>query len=101
MANIARYVDEDGHLPPETETGNGGFPAWKPTGHELAIMLTLAIISLMVSLDATIIITSLSVRQQRIVCPVDMASDNTVDRLSSKPSTRARLKAFGSAHPTS
>jgi hypothetical protein len=36
-------------------------PAWKPSGHEWAIMLTLAIISLMVSLDATVIITSLSV----------------------------------------
>ncbi|KAK5421901.1 hypothetical protein LTR06_000158 [Exophiala xenobiotica] len=35
-------------------------PAWKPSGHEWAIMLTLAIISLMVSLDATVIITSLS-----------------------------------------
>ena len=34
---------------------------WKPTGHELMVMLTLSVVSLMVSLDATIIITSLSV----------------------------------------
>ncbi|KIV87194.1 hypothetical protein PV11_02756 [Exophiala sideris] len=33
---------------------------WKPSGHELMVMLTLAVVSLMVSLDATIIITSLS-----------------------------------------
>ncbi|KAK6384917.1 hypothetical protein LTS17_002480 [Exophiala oligosperma] len=59
MANVAQHVDEDVHLP-STEPENVDVPAWKPSGHELAIMLTLAIISLMVSLDATIIITSLS-----------------------------------------
>lgn len=37
-------------------------PGWKPSRQEVMIMLTLAIISLMVSLDATVIITSLSVR---------------------------------------
>ncbi|TLD36664.1 hypothetical protein E2P81_ATG02446 [Venturia nashicola] len=35
-------------------------PEWKPTTHELLIMLSLAVISLMVSLDASIIITSLT-----------------------------------------
>ncbi|EHY59287.1 MFS transporter L2 [Exophiala dermatitidis] len=35
-------------------------PGWKPSRQEVMIMLTLAIISLMVSLDATVIITSLS-----------------------------------------
>ncbi|KAI1624427.1 DNA repair protein RAD50 [Exophiala viscosa] len=33
---------------------------WKPSGHELLVMLTLSVVSLMVSLDATTIITSLS-----------------------------------------
>ncbi|EXJ94395.1 hypothetical protein A1O1_02789 [Capronia coronata CBS 617.96] len=35
-------------------------PRWKPSTQELIIMLTLAVTSLMVSLDATVIITSLS-----------------------------------------
>ncbi|KAE9987975.1 hypothetical protein EG328_000919 [Venturia inaequalis] len=35
-------------------------PNWKPSTHELLIMLSLAVISLMVSLDASIIITSLT-----------------------------------------
>lgn len=34
---------------------------WSPTRHELLIMITLSIISLMVALDACIIVTSLSV----------------------------------------
>lgn len=34
---------------------------WKPSRQELMIMLTLAIVSFMVSLDATVIVTSLSV----------------------------------------
>ncbi|KAF3761690.1 MFS general substrate transporter [Cryphonectria parasitica EP155] len=33
---------------------------WKPSGHELMIMIVLSVISCMVSLDATIIVTSLS-----------------------------------------
>jgi len=36
-------------------------PVWKPTTHEFLIMISLAIISIMISLDATIIVTSLSV----------------------------------------
>ncbi|KAI0124040.1 major facilitator superfamily transporter [Xylariales sp. AK1849] len=33
---------------------------WKPTGHELLIIITLAIVSLLVALDASIIVTSLA-----------------------------------------
>jgi hypothetical protein len=36
-------------------------PKWKPDWTEIMIMVTLAILSLMVSLDATVIVTSLSV----------------------------------------
>ena len=36
-------------------------PRWKPNWTETMIMVTLAILSLMVSLDATVILTSLSV----------------------------------------
>ena len=38
---------------------------WKPQKHELYILLTLSIISLMVALDATVIVTSLSVGPDR------------------------------------
>ena len=34
---------------------------WKPTGHELAIMLILSLTSFVVSLDATVIVTSIGV----------------------------------------
>lgn len=36
---------------------------WKPTTHQLMIMVALSVISFMVSLDACIIVTSLSVRE--------------------------------------
>src|ERR1700742_1876772 len=36
-------------------------PEWKPSFHQVAILISLATISLMISLDATVIITSLSV----------------------------------------
>ena len=36
-------------------------PVWKPTNHQLLIMISLSITSLMISLDATIVITSLTV----------------------------------------
>lgn len=36
---------------------------WQPSKHEKAVIYTLAIINLIVSLDATIIVTSLAVRQ--------------------------------------
>lgn len=47
-----KVVDES--LRQETE--------WKPTTHQLMIMIALSVISFMVSLDACIIVTSLSVR---------------------------------------
>ncbi len=34
---------------------------WKPSRHELLIIITLALVSMMISLDATIIVTSLGV----------------------------------------
>ena len=36
-------------------------PEWKPSRHELLIIITLAIVSLLVALDASVIVTSLSV----------------------------------------
>jgi hypothetical protein len=36
-------------------------PEWKPTVHELAIMLTLSTTSLMISLDASIVVTTIGV----------------------------------------
>lgn len=48
----------------ELESDQGAEPKqeeWKPQKQELLVMLTLSIISLMVALDATIIVTSLSV----------------------------------------
>lgn len=46
---------------PTTHRGNESTdPVWKPSMHQLAIMICLAIISFMISLDATIIITTLS-----------------------------------------
>lgn len=50
--NKLEVVDES--LRQETE--------WKPTTHQLMIMVALSVISFMVSLDACIIVTSLSVR---------------------------------------
>lgn len=48
---------------------------WKPTTHQLMIMVALSVISFMVSLDACIIVTSLSVRittqpSHNLPCPV-------------------------------
>ncbi|KIW60705.1 hypothetical protein PV05_00904 [Exophiala xenobiotica] len=57
MADTERTANDSGQ---HTARDQDVAPAWKPSGHEWAIMLTLAIISLMVSLDATVIITSLS-----------------------------------------
>ena len=53
---------EDGSLV-EGSTGqvDAGSLDWKPTTHQLLIMVTLSIVSFMVSLDACIIVTSLSV----------------------------------------
>ncbi|KAF2489088.1 MFS general substrate transporter [Lophium mytilinum] len=56
------YIASSNSSTTEKRRSNGTkeAPPWKPNPHELAIMLSLALISLMVSLDATIVITSLS-----------------------------------------
>ena len=46
----------------EDDESQSETPPWKPSRHELMIMATLATLSLMVSLDSSIIVTSLSVR---------------------------------------
>ncbi|KAJ9130780.1 Major facilitator superfamily transporter [Pleurostoma richardsiae] len=46
-------------------------PGWKPSTHELLVMLTLSVVSFMVALDACIIVTSLS----SIV--IDLGGDST------------------------
>ncbi|KAI1175260.1 major facilitator superfamily transporter [Nemania sp. FL0916] len=49
---ITSTVDSEAQQPPEEE--------WKPSNHEKAVIYTLAITSLIVALDATIVITPLS-----------------------------------------
>ncbi len=39
-----------------------GRAQWKPSTHELSIMISLSVISFMIALDASVIVTSLSVR---------------------------------------
>ena len=56
-------------------------PKWKPKRQEVMIMLTLAILSLMVSLDATVIVTSLAVRAEPEPFIVLMHSDTCSRRL--------------------
>jgi len=58
VATIEKSQEPDAVQVPEANNG----PEWKPTLHELLILVSLAAISLMVSLDATILVTSLSVR---------------------------------------
>lgn len=57
QSGVADLGRGDGAVP---DTDNAG--KWRPSGHELMVMITLAVVSLMVSLDATVIITSLSVQ---------------------------------------
>lgn len=57
---------------------------WKPTTHQLMIMIALSVISFMVSLDACIIVTSLSVRDS----PIDPV---TTQSSVSHPSTESPL----------
>lgn len=45
---------------------DSAFSHWKPSSRDLMIMITLSGLSLMVSLDASIIVTSLSVRMSRL-----------------------------------
>lgn len=56
--NTTSTISEDVETGPKP---SDALTAWSPTRHELLIMLTLSIISLMVALDACIIVTSLSV----------------------------------------
>ncbi|KAK8002396.1 hypothetical protein PG989_002115 [Apiospora arundinis] len=55
--NTTSTISEDVETGPKP---SDALTAWSPTRHELLIMLTLSIISLMVALDACIIVTSLS-----------------------------------------
>lgn len=43
----------------ETQEPSSVIPEWKPSLHEVAILTSLALISLMIALDATIVITAL------------------------------------------
>ena len=43
------------------ESVSSPFEVWSPSSHELSIMVVLSILSLMVSLDASVIVTSLNV----------------------------------------
>lgn len=45
----------------DADTAGAQPQIWKPNRHELGVMLTLSLTSLLVALDATIIVTSLSV----------------------------------------
>lgn len=42
---------------------------WKPSTHEVMVMIVLSVISFMVSLDATIIVTSLTVSVSGLAVP--------------------------------
>jgi hypothetical protein len=48
------------------ETLVSGLQPWKPSTHELFIMLSLSLISFMIALDATIVVTSINVQDQYI-----------------------------------
>lgn len=72
--NLARIsmvpVEEQGNMRAQSpdsvkdeEANLDAQPDWKPSRHELAIMLTLAITSMMISLDATIVVTTIEVRK--------------------------------------
>lgn len=56
---------------------------WKPTTHQLMIMVALSVISFMVSLDACIIVTSLSVRETPSPVPPVPPSPNPASRVTS------------------
>jgi hypothetical protein len=67
ISSIGKYDTED--FPPssrgsgtDTEAARETDKAWKPQYREWLIMITLSVISLMVALDATILVTVLPVR---------------------------------------
>ena len=68
---------------------------WKPTSKEWMIMLTLAIGSFMVSLDATVIVTSLSVCTRTSWGSRYKVDANVRLRQLSRLWTRRRLQASG------
>ena len=53
-------------VPADIESAKGGQVEWKPQKQEYLVMLTLSIISLMVALDATILVTVLPVSYMSI-----------------------------------
>jgi hypothetical protein len=64
---------------------------WKPSRHELLIIITLALVSLMISLDATIVVTSIGVIKSLASSFIFL----THSRQSSPISMVPLLKAFG------
>lgn len=72
---------------------------WEPSKHEKAIIYTLAILNLIVSLDATIIVTSLTVRQP-LHTPASLGSQliGILYRLLLAILAAQPLKRSGSAH---
>jgi hypothetical protein len=61
MAESERKDDGSRITESEVTSSESDAAVWKPTRHELLIMISLSLLSLMISLDATVIITSLSV----------------------------------------
>lgn len=54
-------------LGPDIETIHSAEPEWKPTSVEYLVVSCLALISLVVSLDATIFVTIIPVRFHRLI----------------------------------
>jgi hypothetical protein len=70
------YETPSVQVPDDVESAKSGQVEWKPQKQEYLVMVTLSIISLMVALDATILVTVLPVSymsldltsQQLIIC---------------------------------
>lgn len=71
---VIAITDEDVEAVQQSATGT---PEWKPSVHELLIMGVLSTISLMVSLDACIIVTSLSVSTLIPPCSIIRGTTHT------------------------
>ena len=83
----------------ETVASNAN--VWKPSVHELLIMISLSIITLMISLDATVVVTSLTVTFLCSVIFKERVVLLTEGRLLSLTSEVRRPKDSGSALPSS
>jgi hypothetical protein len=62
--NIMSINNTNQIMDPSRDTEKGPAPSsanWKPSAHEILVIISLAIVSMMISIDATILITSLSV----------------------------------------